>query len=203
LASVLERTRVPLSVEAREREAVVPSDAGGRPIPSGPPPSWVRLNFEMQHQEHDQWCWAAVSTSVALYFDPGADWKQCKVVSAELWFGFHDCCADGASDACNRWWYLDRALRRTDTFERVQDGAPAELTGVYGELDAGRPVGVRIGWRGGGGHFIAIEGYRGDGNFLALEDPWYGTSDVAVATLRDAYHGTGTWTHVYYTRAPR
>jgi hypothetical protein len=71
---------------------------------------------------------------------------------------------------------------------------------VFGEIDARRPVGLRIGWRGGGGHFIAIEGYRGDGNAVAVEDPWYGTSDVEAATLRTAYQGAGTWTHVYYTR---
>ena len=199
MTSVLERTRVPLSVKARARETA-PPDAAGRPRPPDLPLGWVRLNFDMQHQEHDQWCWAAVSTSIALYFGGEADWKQCTVVNEEL--RLDSCCADGGSDACNRWWYLDRALRRTGNFERMHDGAPADIEDVFGQIDARRPVGLRIGWRGGGGHFIAIEGYRGDGNAVAVEDPWYGTSDVDVATLRTAYHGTGTWTHVYYTKAP-
>jgi Papain-like cysteine protease AvrRpt2 len=198
MTSLLERTTVPLAVEAPAREAA-PAVAAHRRRPVEIPLGWVRLEFDMQHQEQDQWCWAAVSTSIAVYFDDRADWKQCTVVNAELCLD--SCCSDGGSDACNTWWYLDRALRRTGNFERVEDGAPADLQGVFEELDARRPVGLRIAWQGGGGHFIALEGYRGDGNSVAVEDPWYGTSDVDVPTLRTAYHGTGTWTHVFYTHA--
>ena len=34
------------------------------------PLSWL-LNFTMQIQTQSNWCWAATSTSIAQYYDPG------------------------------------------------------------------------------------------------------------------------------------
>jgi hypothetical protein len=71
---------------------------------------------------------------------------------------------------------------------------------VITEISANRPVGVRIGWQGGGGHFIAIAGYSTNGGqFVDVEDPWYQASAVSYAVLQSAYKGTGSWTHTYWT----
>jgi Papain-like cysteine protease AvrRpt2 len=181
MPGVLERTRVPLAV-ARRRA----------------PPVWERLRFDMQHQEQDQWCWAAVSTSIANHYAGAARWTQCRVAGAEL--GLATCCEHGA--ACNRSWYLDRALRRTNTLDRVKNSPPSDMRAVRSEIHGQRPLGVRIGWSGGGGHFVVVEGYRQDLGAFAVEDPWYGTSDVSAEALRFRYQGSGRWTHSYYTRRP-
>jgi hypothetical protein len=184
--SLIEDTRVPLV-----------RVAGARAL-QGPP--WKRLELTMQHQLQDNWCWAAVSTSVAHYFGT-TTWTQCSVVSKEV--GDDRCCANGSSRRCNVPWRLDKALRRVKMLNRKKDGMPGDLRDVRREIDAGRPVCMRIGWSGGGGHFIAIEGYRADNGSVAIEDPWYGTSDVPLSAFHAGrYQGTGSWTHTYYTRKP-
>jgi Papain-like cysteine protease AvrRpt2 len=189
--SLIAQTQVPLlAASARD---MAPRDAA-----EAAPPSWARLDLGMQRQLQDQWCWAAVSTSIAHYFG-SSGWTQCSVVSEE--FDNGACCVDGSSAECNRPWYLDKALERVDVLKRKQSGMP-DLDDVFEEIDRGRPVGIRIGWSGGGGHFVTIEGYQGDRDSVAVEDPWYGASDVPVDSLRGRYQGSGRWTHTYYTRKP-
>lgn len=184
--SVIDDTRLPLFRGPRARG------------PQEPP--WKRLNLTMQHQLQDNWCWAAVSTSVAAFFGSPI-WTQCSVVGKEV--DDESCCTNGSSKRCNVPWRLDKALRRVKALERKQGGMPSDLRDVRRNIDRGRPVCIRIGWSGGGGHFVAIEGYRDDNGSVAVEDPWHGTSDVPLSVLRAGrYQGTGAWTHTYYTRKP-
>jgi hypothetical protein len=45
----------------------------------------------------------------------------------------------------------------------------------------------------GGAHFVAIGGFRErPSQYVHVEDPWYGPSDVAYATLVSGYQGTGS-----------
>jgi hypothetical protein len=162
-------------------------------------PSWKRLNFAMQHQQQDQWCWAATSVSVAAFYEPNTRWTQCAIVNAEK--GLSTCCEDGTSAACNQPNVLDGPLSRVALLDHMQAGSVAY--GVLGgEIDAGHPVAWRIGWSGGGGHFAVIEGYQSSGaEWIAVDDPWYGPSDLAVSTLSNGtYQGSGSWTHTYFTR---
>ncbi len=160
---------------------------------------WDRLSFTMQHQQQTQWCWAAVSTSVSHFYNPASTSTQCDVVNAEL--GQTTCCHDGSTSACNQPWYLDAALTRTGNLKSWAGGSVPFST-VDHEIDALRPLGVRIGWSGGGGHFVILAGYlEGATNYIGVEDPWYGSSDVAYDTFLTSYQGTGSWTHTYYTEA--
>ena len=85
---------------------------------------------------------------------------------------------------------------------RHPDGSVAGFQAVDDETDAGRPLGVRVAWSGGGAHFLAIIGYLEDvQNYVSVDDPIYGKSDVSYDTLRTSYQGSGTWTHSYYTKA--
>ena len=185
---VIDRTRVRLFAATRDLDA-----------PARKPPSWARLQFAVQHQLQDQWCWAAVSTSIAVHYG-STKWTQCSVVDKEL--GQSSCCVDGSTSVCDQPWYLDRALKRVGAFKKAESGRPKDLDKVRQEIDAKRPVGIRIGWSGGGGHFITVEGYRSDGGSIAVEDPWYGASDIPFASMGGGYQGSGSWTHTYYTRKP-
>ena len=73
------------------------------------------------------------------------------------------------------------------------------------EIDAGRPISVRIGWAEGGGHNPVVVGYRSDtgGDWVGVADPWYGPSDVRLTTFSTAYQGSGSWTDTYRTRTAR
>jgi hypothetical protein len=161
---------------------------------------WRRIAFTMQHQQQTQWCWAAVSTSVSLYYDTSSTWTQCTVVNAEL--NQTTCCQNGATAACNQPWYLDRALQRTGNFDGFSGGTTA-FADVRTEIDAGRPLGTRVGWSGGGGHFAVIEGYKPGPTEqrVAIDDPWYGASDLTYNTFATSYQGTGSWTHSYTTES--
>jgi hypothetical protein len=161
---------------------------------------WRRLAFTMQPQQQTQWCWAAVAVSVSHYYDPSSTWTQCGLANGEL--NQTTCCQDGSSAACNVPWFLDRALQRTGNLNAFSSGVTS-FAGVRTEINGGRPLGVRIGWSGGGGHFAVIAGYKpGPGEQrLAIEDPWYGASDLTYADFQSSYEGTGSWTHSYTTRS--
>jgi hypothetical protein len=66
---------------------------------------------------------------------------------------------------------------------------------------AGRPLGVRTDWSGGGAHFLRHYRYRIRNNMLADDDPFYGKSDVGLSTFTSSYQGSGSWTHSYFTKA--
>ncbi len=162
--------------------------------------TWKSLNFAMEHQSQDQWCWAATSFSVDRYFNNATSWSQCKVVNAEL--GQTGCCNNGSTAACNKPWYLDRALQRVGNLDAVSSGKPG-FSGVKTEIDQSQPLCLRIGWNGGGGHFVAISAYDENGGnpLITVDDPWYGRSTgVSFNNFPSSYHGGGTWTHTYTTR---
>jgi hypothetical protein len=162
-------------------------------------PRWRRLPLTLQAQLQSQWCWAACSTSVAHFFDASSGWTQCGVANAEL--AQTGCCDDGSTPACNQPWYLDRALTRTGNFASRSTG-PASMSAIRSQLSAGRPIAARIGWAGGGGHFVTISGCLDDATgVLEVRDPIYGTSEISLANFSSSYQGSGSWTHTYFTRA--
>jgi hypothetical protein len=42
------------------------------------------LPFTVHHQEQTNWCWAAVATSTAGFYESTSRWTQCEMVNAEL-----------------------------------------------------------------------------------------------------------------------
>ena len=158
-----------------------------------------QLAFNMQMQTESNWCWAAVSTSVSHFYWWLSTWTQCRVANAEL--GHNDCCNNPVPSACNVPWYLDRALTRTNNF--VSMTGQASFQQVKNEINAGRPVGARIGWNGGGGHFMMIYGYSRilSMEYFDIDDPIFGKSHLAVSDFASNYRGSGTWTHTYFTKS--
>src|SRR5262245_23438285 len=108
--------------------------------PLGGAPARGALAFTMQHQKQTQWCWAAVTASVAAYYRNQA-WTQCRVVNNQL--GQVSCCSNGSTSACNQPWYLDKAL---DVVGNLGDYAAGALSigQITAEIDGARPIGVRI-----------------------------------------------------------
>jgi len=155
---------------------------------------WKRISFTMHHQENTYWCWAATSFSVNRFFNQNSTWTQCSIVNAEL--ERTDCCTNGSSSNCNIPWRLEKALQRTGNFSLKLRGA-GNIVIIRAEIDFNRPLCVRIGWKGGGGHFIAVDGYNQGLNMVAVDDPWYGASDIDLGVLQTAYQGSGSWTNSY------
>jgi hypothetical protein len=181
--SVIEITRAPLRPKAR-----VAKTTG---------PQWHRLHFFLQHQHHSNWCWAALATSVALYFRPASTWTQCAVANGEL--RRKDCCGKRAGRLCNVYGHLQISLKIVDHLDHRVHGT-ATFGQVQREVDGGRPLGVRTAWSGGGAHFLAIIGYDVPLQMLCVDDPLFGKSDVDYSTFCADYHDSGTWTDSYYVK---
>ena len=177
----------------------------GAPTPTPSPPiggasvSASALSFTMHMQEQTNWCWSAVSVSVAQFYDPGTAWtSQCDLAGKELGAS---CCPAGTSpETCNVPWYLDRALSRVGHYNTFGNG-PATTSQIGTEIDASRPLGVRIAWNTGGGHFIVLSAYSWTptSEQVTVEDPINGPSTLSLADLTTNYLSAGTWTHSYWT----
>lgn len=156
----------------------------------------ILLNFNMQQQVQTQWCWAATSTSVSVFYNSVSKWTQCLVAQNAL--GTQCCQSPGP---CNEPWYLDRALKITGNFDSVTAGI-MNFSSVQSELTGGKVIGARVGWNGGGGHFMVIHGCHSSSgiNYLNIDDPIYGKSDIEEKVFATNYHGSGTWTHSYKTK---
>ncbi|MDD5199094.1 MAG: papain-like cysteine protease family protein [Terrimicrobiaceae bacterium] len=158
------------------------------------------LAFDMQAQTQSNWCWAATSRSISHFYWQASPWTQCKIAGAEL--NLTTCCQSPVPDACNVSWLLSKALTRTKNFVSVT--GPVSFATVRAEIDAGRPVGARIGWSGGGGHFVVIHGYThviGGEDWFDIDDPIYGKSHLKVSDFTNNYQSTGTWTDTDFTKS--
>lgn len=156
--------------------------------------------FSMQMQQQDNWCWAAVSTSVAEFFGSTA-WTQCTIAAAELGL---DCCGGDAAAGCNIPWYLDRVLSRVGYFDRmISSNSP--FSAVVTEVAAGRPLCCRIAWANSTtAHFMTLAGWSTDENgteYVEVDDPIFGPTHITYQDFKSAYRQPGdAWTHSYFTR---
>lgn len=189
-----ETSRPPLAREARlpdcmrhhMTELTLEGSALTRQTASTP----VMLDFIMQPQQQNNWCWSAVAVSMGNYYKTG-NWTQCGVASEQL---DRECCK--RPRPCDVPSTLDRALKITRTFSemvltRLQPDA------VERQINMGRPVGLRCAWNGGGAHFMAIYGY--DNSYIMVADSIYGYSLNFIYAFPVLYNGGGTWTHSYFT----
>jgi hypothetical protein len=147
------------------------------------------MRFNLQHQRQTLWCWAAVTTSIVHYFDPGSSLTQCQVVAkyvakhkdkvTDPRQAVASCCPDGRSPNCgetfkaayNQTGVLSETLKAVgllDSFRQVKDEPPVPLDDIRRELSAGVPVAVRIGWKDKKGeltrfgHYVLITGVLPD-----------------------------------------
>jgi hypothetical protein len=165
------------------------------------------MGFDLQMQEQSSWCWSAVGTSVKLFFDTKSPLTQCSLAGTFLSQPAGFCCnptnAGGAQ--CNQFAFLSQVLTSTDNLASFAPNTLA-LQDIRAQINNAVPIAARIGWDGGGGHFVTVTGVgpddpRGD-NFtlVEIEDPsmsYYGSHFVPYATLVKGYRGLGTWTHHY------
>ena len=157
-----------------------------------------RLNFNMEHQLANNWCWAATGKSVSHFYSVQSTWTQCKIAKKEL--GLSTCCADRST--CDVPWTLDTTLIRTGNFVRQFHGN-MEWKDIKDEITAGHIVCAFIKWEDGGGHFVAIYGVAqtGGSKKVYIGDPINGYKLVGYVRFRDNYLDLGSWDHTYLTKS--
>jgi hypothetical protein len=111
-----------------------------------------------------------------------------------------DCCPENM--ACDHAAFLEDALAVVGHLREAGEGV-LSFDDVRRQLQKGLPVGVRIGWFGGGGHFVMIVGYRVSETGQAMvrvADPKYTGGRISYDALVHAYEDQGEWTHTYLVR---
>ena len=162
-----------------------------------------KLVMNIPNQEQDNWCWAAVAVGIGDFL-LARQTQQCAFASDVLGMASGACCGTQSGGPCDKQWYLDRALSKVGCFERLD--VPASFADVGTEIDDGHPLGVRIRWSNGSGHFVAITAYRTGGSgaqIVTVQDPWGPKElDYEIGKLNGQYGtSSGSWTHSYYTSA--
>jgi hypothetical protein len=163
-------------------------------------PAPILLDFKMEKQEKDNWCWAATAKSVSHFYKHDSSWTQCRI--AQQAFPDKHCpCA--APDSCDKQWYLEHALSTTSNFSCYTD--PLTFDAIENELEGGRVIGARTEWIDWGvrrGHFVVIYGCwrtAAGGKYLKIRDPFYVESESDIAGFSTSYRTSGKWTHSYLT----
>ena len=172
------------------------------------------LNFPHEHQQHSNWCWAAVACMVADYYDgiggssSSGNCQQCVVVNTA--FERSDCCDSSPFDAytvCNQPWYLNISLGIVGHLN-TWFGGMLDYSGIQDQINRCRPFGIRLDY-GTWGHFIAAFGFEVsyEGGFgIYISDPWPeagGYTYSQVLNESAAYPITeyaAGWSHTYLTQ---
>lgn len=145
------------------------------------------LNVPQKYQEYDQWCWAGCTQAMLSYY--GTNVSQSTIaqygshganVWIWLWGSSENPYRSSIQNLLNIWGIPSNALSRS-----------LSQSETASQLGMGRPVQVRWGWDGGGGHFVICRGLSGSTAYVM--DPWYGPT---VNSYSWVVQGSGhTWTH--------
>lgn len=157
------------------------------------------LNFTIQQQQQNQWCWAATTVSIDAYYDPRTKHTQCEM--ANTIHGQTTCCVNGRTPACDRPATTGDVLNKIGRL-RQQTEQAEPFAALDTEISAGRPVGARIVWKNNlGAHAVVIAGVGDNTNpVITVHDP----GDQSSTTMRydifcNSYRGMGTWTRTWFT----
>jgi len=171
----------------------------------------TNLPFVAQTQTQTNWCWAAVATSVGLFYSTG-NWTQCGVATGQVNKLVHpgtvsDCCATPASSDCNVYGYVYFALQHVRSVDYWSPAKPTPKE-IYERLFYNKElVCLRIKWNGSGdaAHFTTIRGCTdpSDGGpfVVSTSDTLEGFSGSTLPydDFPEKYHGGGKWTDTFFT----
>lgn len=153
--------------------------------------------LQVPHQEQDQWCWCAVAAGLCAFRDQTFAMRQCEVAADFLGL---DACADPSADEVNKMMPVADVLTHFKLLAFPQE-APMSFEEVVEQIDAGRPVCIRIRFIDTGTpHVTVIRGYRRDGRMLMIDDPSFDESTMPYADVIDRYEGSGVWKQSYRVR---
>ncbi|MCW3086420.1 MAG: hypothetical protein JWP12_3786 [Bacteroidetes bacterium] len=159
-----------------------------------------QLQFTMQFQAQSNWAWSAVASSVSAFY--GGNTTQCEL--ANWAFAQNTCCVNGSSSTCNRPYSISDALQYLKTLLALQQNALTPDK-IKQEIDAGRPVVVRLRWVSGqSSHCVVITGYDDNGYepIIFVSDSALGNSVLTFNNFPANYHGGATWVSTCLTKKP-
>jgi hypothetical protein len=159
-----------------------------------------RLPIAVEEQVRSRWCWAAIASAVATYYQTMCI-DQLQIVDGLL-SDFE--VVDGLyseKDLLERNinFKLDVALKYVNCFSHWTIGKPI-FERVQFEINQGRPLGVRLEWFKGGAHYILVKGYNEQDGSIMIEDSLHGPSVQVYDQFPDNYRESGAvWTETFWT----
>lgn len=164
----------------------------------GAGPMQHNIGIPIEHQQGDNWCWAAVSVSLRNFQTPGSPLRQCELAQIQL--SHNDCCTTPLPAACDQTNFLEIALANAGV---AADNFPGSLSfsDLCDRLRINKAVCCAIQWFSGGFHFVQVDGFirngaRGDE--VVVNDPLNPGGRMTYNTLVTNY-GTdaGQWVWTY------
>lgn len=166
------------------------------------------LDFTIQPQDKDQWCWAAVTSSICDFYGDQQSHTQCELANrflAPVLLPGEDPCQNDADDS-NIPFALDLALNQMHHLVQPTRGRIS-----FQELDQQisqnqSPVPIRIMFSDGfTAHFVVVFGCVTDssGNqMVKVADPGDGSVvSVPFSALGDDFKPGASWDQTYFTKA--
>lgn len=127
-------------------------------------------SFNLENQEGDNWCWAAVAISVSRYLNALPISSQCELAKLEV-AGCQDC---GNARKCDKVGNVVRALERENIVAKEIEGSPGAGT-ISHEISNDRPLIMKMSREPKTqlslSHYVVVEGYRKAGRILIMKDP--------------------------------
>ena len=199
---ILDCGRVPLfesnSLDvAQQAQGALASNSGERQAGQR---GGLTLDCIIPFQEQSNWCWAATALGILRYYEPANRTSQCQAVNGILkTFG---ACQDPGNPRVNKAWYVDTSLAHFGNL--AGDGTYGALSfeRLTAQIQNRRPVVVRVGWYGGGGHFMAVNGFSGgSSDLVSITDPSYGKTLMSYYGFCKSYQGSGRVSHAFKTKS--
>lgn len=159
-----------------------------------------RLPITVAQQLRSRWCWAAIASAVATYYQT-------------MSIGQHQIADSLLSDPDakngrytnedllekNVNFKLDVALKHVKCFSHWTIGKPV-FERIQFEINQGRPLGVRLEWFKGGAHYILVNGYNDQDKCIMIQDPLHGPGVFGFHRFPENYRESGAvWTETFFT----
>jgi hypothetical protein len=203
----------------------------GQPLDLGhilPLEGWNVLDVPILGQEQTMWCWAAVSMTLALYFNRTAAPFTSQAALASAFVGQGADCTrtvsgpDGkpimdpaVAQACNVGFDIDPVLSSLfgagNCTGRWEADQQTQIDEIRDQISAKLPVPCEFlvgsnqpDFPRGGLHYFLISGHRsspGSEEVRVIDPLYHGCADVTLNALRTTLSGrTGTWVRTYYLK---
>jgi hypothetical protein len=159
-----------------------------------------RLPLTVGQQLKSRWCWAAIASAVAAYYQTMSI-GQVQIVNSLL-ADFNAGKGLYTNEELlerNVNFKLDVALKFVNCFSHWTIGKPA-FERIQFEINQGRPLGVRLEWFKGGAHYILVNGYNDQDGSIMIEDPLHGPHVQDFNRFPGNYRESGAvWTESFFT----
>ena len=159
---------------------------------------WIS-DYIIDRQLQSNWCWAAVTASLARFYqkDPIAD--QAKLVYSI--FNQECYCNGKGCGTCNRPWYVGEALDHLDILQNAV-AAPVSQKELMAELKYNRPVVIVVKWQQSStGHILVVSGFTRNHQFLTWDSRGPDMRLLPFKDLCTGYEGKSVWVNTFFTQS--